>query len=146
MSMAAFRVVLGEGEGPYGYQGAVRHRRYRDPMMPACSFRAHLWSGASAVALPLLLAAGSVAATSYHVSQRDRAFSLKAIAIAVGGVIHFDNNDDFIHQIYIDSPDFKFDSRESYPGNSIDVTFPKRGTYVVQCHIHPKMSLEVTVE
>jgi plastocyanin len=115
-------------------------------MIPARSFRVRLWSCAMTVALPLMLAAGAVAATSYHVSQRDRAFNLKGIAVALGDVIHFDNNDDFIHQIYIESPDFKFDSAESYPGNSIDVTFTKRGTYFVRCHIHPKMSLEVTVE
>jgi plastocyanin len=115
-------------------------------MMPAYSFRVRLWSGATSVVIPILLAAGALAATSYHVSQRDRAFSLKAITVALGDVIHFDNNDDFIHQIYIESPDFNFDSKESYPGNSIDVTFAKRGTYFVRCHIHPKMSLEVTVE
>ena len=107
--------------------------------------RTRLWPGAAAVAVPLLLHAGALAATGYHVSQRDRAFSLKAITVAVGDIIHFDNNDDFIHQIYIESPDFNFDSKESYPGNSIDVTFTKRGTFVVLCHIHPKMSLEVTV-
>jgi plastocyanin len=115
-------------------------------MIQSYSFRARLWPGASTIALPLLLAVGAMAASSYHVSQRDRAFSLKAITVALGGVVHFDNNDDFIHQIYIDSPDFKFDSEESYPGNSIDVTFTKRGTFFVHCHIHPKMSLEVTVE
>jgi cytochrome c peroxidase len=115
-------------------------------MIPVRSLRVRLWFGATTAALPLLLAAGAVAAASYHVSQRDRAFSLKAITVALGDVIHFDNNDDFIHQIYIGSPDFNFDSAESYPGNSIDVTFTKRGTFFVYCHIHPKMSLEVTVE
>jgi plastocyanin len=105
-----------------------------------------LWSGALAAALPVLLSAGALAAAGYHVSQRDRAFNLKEITVALGDVVHFDNNDDFIHQIYIDSPDFTFDSEESYPGNSIDVTFTKRGTFFVHCHIHPKMSLEVTVK
>jgi plastocyanin len=115
-------------------------------MNPRRASRVGLWSGATAAALPLLLATGVLAAASYHVAQRDRSFSLKAITVALGDVIHFDNSDDFIHQIYIESPDFKFDSEESYPGNSIDVTFTKRGTYVVHCHIHPKMSLEVTVD
>jgi plastocyanin len=105
-----------------------------------------LLSGAVAGASSVLLAAGAVAAASYHVSQRDRSFNLREIAVEAGDAIHFDNNDEFIHQIYIAAPDFNFDSEESYPGDSIDVTFAKRGTYVVHCHIHPKMSLEVTVK
>jgi len=104
-----------------------------------------LISGVAGVAM-LLLAAGAVAAADYRVAQRDRAFSLKQITVALGDVIHFDNDDDFIHQIYIDSPNFSFDSRETYPGGSIDVTFTQRGTYLVRCHIHPKMSLEVNVK
>jgi plastocyanin len=94
----------------------------------------------------IILAAGAGAAIAFHVSQRDRAFDLKEITVAVGDIIHFDNEDEFIHQIYIDAPDFSFDSGESYPGDSIDVTFTKRGTYMVRCHIHPKMLLKVTVK
>ena len=101
-------------------------------------------AGIAGIVLALLVAVAS-AATGIHVLQRNRTFNFQEIAVAAGDVVHFDNDDDFIHQLYIDSPDFSFDSREIYPGHSIDVIFTKRGSYVVRCHIHPQMSLEVTV-
>ena len=104
-----------------------------------------LTSAAFAGAL-LMLATAALAAASYRVSQRDRAFNRTELTVAVGDVVHFDNNDEFIHQIYIESPDFAFDSAESYPGNTIDVAFTKPGVFFVHCHIHPKMSLHVTVK
>ena len=58
----------------------------------------------------------------------------------------FNNEDDFIHQIYIQSPQLNFDSDEQPPGQIITVKFPSAGTYEVHCHIHPKMYLKVDVK
>jgi plastocyanin len=80
------------------------------------------------------------------VSQHNRSFSTSSLAIRVGTTIRFSNEDDFGHQIYIDSPSFSFDSDESYPGDHVDVTFPATGTFEVRCHIHPRMHLSVQVE
>lgn len=80
-----------------------------------------------------------------RVSQRDRAFNLKTVAVSTGDVVQFTNDDEFIHQVYVDSRDFKFDSAESEPGDVINLKFTVPGTFVVQCHIHPKMMLVVTV-
>jgi plastocyanin len=125
--------------------------RHRGPMMRPNSLEAapagrRSWSLAAAGVVATIAATGSFAAVAYHVTQRDRAFGQKEITVAIGDVIQFDNEDEFIHQIYIDGPNFSFDSEESYPGNSIDVTFTKGGTYFVRCHIHPKMALEVIVK
>ena len=95
-----------------------------------------------------LLALGEVAiaAQSYRISQKGRAFNLKEITIAIGDTVLFGNDDDFIHQIYVKSDNFNVDTAESYPGNSMPVVFTKRGTFEVHCHIHPKMGLVVTVK
>jgi len=105
-----------------------------------------LLRGALVAAALLALAAGTRAAAGYRISQHERAFNRAALAIAIGDVVHFDNNDEFIHQIYIQSPDFNFDSAESYPGDTIDVAFTRQGSFEVRCHIHPKMLLQVTVK
>jgi plastocyanin len=92
------------------------------------------------------LAEVAIAAQSFRISQKARAFNLKEIAIALGDTVLFGNDDDFIHQIYVKSDSFNIDTAESYPGNTLPVTFTKRGTFEVHCHIHPKMGLVVTVK
>jgi plastocyanin len=102
---------------------------------------------ASLLAAALLFAATAVfAAVVYHVAQRNRAFSLSEITIGRGSSIAFSNEDEFIHQIYVDSTQMDFDSREQYPGETITVRFPETGTFPVRCHIHPKMLLLVHVK
>ena len=102
---------------------------------------------ASLLAAALLLGATSVfAAAVYHVAQRHRAFSVGEITIRRGDSIAFDNEDEFIHQIYVDSNLMDVDSREQYPGQIISVQFSKGGTFAVRCHIHPKMLLIVHVK
>lgn len=77
--------------------------------------------------------------------QKDRHFSPSEITINQGDSLTFTNDDDFIHQIYVKSPDFGFDSAERYPGQLITETFTRQGTFDVRCHIHPKMLLVVHV-
>ncbi|MDB5409422.1 MAG: hypothetical protein JWL84_4334 [Rhodospirillales bacterium] len=87
------------------------------------------------------------AATESHiVVQRNRAFSLRDVVLKTGDTIRFSNEDEFLHQIYIASPAFTFDSAEQPPGQVIDVTFSASGMFEVQCHIHPKMHLNVTAQ
>ncbi|WP_439817561.1 cupredoxin domain-containing protein [Zavarzinia sp. CC-PAN008] len=93
-----------------------------------------------------LLAAGAMAATVVHITQKGRAFDQKAVTIAVGDTLAFSNNDEFIHQIFVGGDSFVYDSAEQVPGQTIQVTFPSPGRYVVNCHIHPKMRLDVTVQ
>lgn len=112
--------------------------------LAAMSTRALVIAGAGSLALGL--ATVCFARDIHQVSQKGRAFNMKDITIAAGDMVQFLNDDEFIHQIFIQSPTFKFDSAESEPGHRIDVTFPSAGTYQVRCHIHPKMLLAVTVK
>jgi plastocyanin len=102
--------------------------------------------GALAAAAFAAFVAVAAGGADYRISQHDRVFMRSEIGVLVGDIIHFDNNDDIIHQIFVASPDFHFDSAESDPGDTIDVTFSKPGIFYVRCHIHPKMSLRVTVK
>jgi plastocyanin len=94
----------------------------------------------------LLLATVAFAAALHKVIQKGRAFSVSEITIARGDRIEFDNEDEFIHQIYVDSPEINYDSAEQPPGQMIYITFDRAGTFPVRCHIHPKMLLTVHVQ
>lgn len=107
-----------------------RSRRYRPALVAALA----------------LAASTAFAATIHTVAQKGRNFAVEEIAIAPGDTIRFTNEDEFLHQIYVDSKDLVFDSAEQRPGQTIDVNFPQRGVFAVRCHIHPKMLLRVRVE
>src|SRR5947199_211671 len=64
------------------------------------------------IAIIGLVALGEVAiaAQSYRISQKGRAFNLKEITIALGDTVLFGNDDDFIHQIYVKSDSFNIDT------------------------------------
>ena len=100
--------------------------------------------------LPLLtmvsLAAGAQAQaqdSSHTVSQKGRAFRPADVTIARNEALTFTNEDSFIHQIYVDG---LFDSEEKGPGEVLNETFPRAGTFLVRCHIHPTMRLIVHVK
>jgi plastocyanin len=98
-----------------------------------------------ALALLVLASASAFAASVYRVAQKGRSFSLPEVTIAQGDTVQFTNDDEFLHQIYVDSTTISFDSAEQPPGQTIEVKFPVRGTFPVRCHIHPKMLLTVQV-
>ena len=99
-----------------------------------------------AAAAFLFLATVAFAAAVHKVIQKGRAFSVSEITIARGDRVEFDNEDEFIHQIYVNSTEMNFDSAEQPPGQVIDITFDRAGTFPVRCHIHPKMLLTVHVQ
>ena len=101
---------------------------------------------AELVAGALLLCAASAFAASVHVAQKHRSFSQSVITIQRGDTIAFSNDDEFLHQIYVDSKAMSFDSAEQPPGQTINVPFSQSGTFQVRCHIHPKMLLTVHVK
>jgi plastocyanin len=80
------------------------------------------------------------------VTQNERAFHPTEITIAHGTTLNVENKDEFIHQIYVDSPNFNYDSEEQSPGQTLHIAFPQAGTFPVRCHIHPKMLLTVHVK
>ncbi|WP_428485229.1 cupredoxin domain-containing protein [Rhodopila sp.] len=86
-----------------------------------------------------IAAAGGVA----MVSQKSRAFSVSHLQIAHGDTVRFNNEDTFLHQIYVHSPSLNYESDEQEPGTSVEIRFPSAGTFEVRCQIHPKMLLVV---
>ena len=101
------------------------------------------------LALPLFALGGAAlvaAADSPTISQFNRQFSPAQIHIERGTLVHFINDDNVTHHVFIDSPDMQFDSGEQPVGKTIDVTFAKPGAFTVLCAIHPTMRLKVTVE
>jgi plastocyanin len=98
------------------------------------------------LALLVLATAPAFAADEAHtIMQKGRAFRPAEISINRGESLTFTNNDEFIHQIYVQGPGFSFDSDERNPGENITETFTASGTFEVRCHIHPKMKLAVHV-
>ena len=97
-------------------------------------------------ALLVGLAVPALAAPGIEVIQTDRHFSIATIKVALGTTIHFLNQDEFVHHIGVETQAFAFDSGEQPPGQPVQVSFNKRGTFDVHCAIHPKMHLTVEVQ
>lgn len=82
-------------------------------------------------------------ADTLDVSQKGRKFLPDTISIKVGDVVRIRNDDEFLHHIYVTSPDFNFDSEEEPPGHTVEIKFTHAGDFDVLCRIHPKMRLSV---
>jgi len=95
------------------------------------------------LSLLLLVPVAAIAQDARTIIQKGRRFSVPEITIHRGESLTFTNNDDFIHQMYVDG---LFDSEERLPGQNLTEDFPRAGTFEVRCHIHPKMKLLVRVD
>jgi cytochrome c peroxidase len=100
--------------------------------------------------VPAKIAAGKrgptgTAARVSTVSQDDKMFHPGRVAIKRGERLWFVNNDTRTHNIRISDPGLDFDSGAQEPGETVDITFPKAGSFLVYCGIHPKMELYVDV-
>jgi plastocyanin len=94
----------------------------------------------------LVLPLAGVSPQSTTIIQKHRAFTIESITIGRGQTLVFSNEDGFSHQVYVETPQFTFESDEQEPGTTVPVTFPVSGHFVVHCHIHPKMHLDVDVQ
>ena len=93
--------------------------------------------------LLLLPAAATAAEGDRVISQKGRVFRPGEVTISRNESLTFTNEDSFIHQIYVNG---LFDSEEKGPGEVINESFPRTGTFQVRCHIHPTMRLIVHVK
>jgi plastocyanin len=103
------------------------------------------WGLVLAALLLGLVAELAAAAAVHRIAQKNRAFAVPEVTIGAGDTVLFTNEDEFLHQIYVASGGMTFDSAEQPPGQTIEVNFPRAGTFTVRCHIHPKMLLTVHV-
>ncbi len=93
-----------------------------------------------------LLPLAGMAADTPTVVQQHRAFSTANVTLAKDTTLRFSNQDDFAHEVYVESPAFTFESDEQEPGQIVGIAFTARGHFTVHCHIHPKMHLDVDVQ
>jgi cytochrome c peroxidase len=101
-------------------------------------------------ALPEKVVAGKngPAAPAAHVStvsQDDKAFHPRHVALKRGQRLWIVNNDTRTHNIRIFNPALDFDSGAQEPGETVQIAFPRAGSFLVFCGIHPKMELYVDV-
>lgn len=92
------------------------------------------------------LAAFSAFAADHTVSQSGKAFEPSVLTIKAGDTITFVNNDFYDHNMYSDTAGSTFNLGIQAPGETSKVTLKTSGTVVVECKIHPKMKLTVTVQ
>lgn len=69
-------------------------------------------------------------------------YTVPALKIKTGDVIHFNNVDSVKHNVMLEDH-FNFIQE---PGSRESYQFQKAGEYDVRCAIHPKMKIKVTVE
>jgi cytochrome c peroxidase len=87
-------------------------------------------------------------AADKSIVQAGQAFSETDITVSSGTHVKFLNQDDVKHNILVQTGDDDDDAKDmgiQAPGQTIDVPFDKAGKYLVRCHIHPSMKLNVTV-
>jgi cytochrome c peroxidase len=79
------------------------------------------------------------------VSQDDKTFHPGRVVLRRGERLWIVNNDTRTHNIRISDAALDFDSGAQEPGETVDIAFPKTGSFLVYCGIHPKMELYVDV-
>jgi plastocyanin len=99
-----------------------------------------------AIATVMVAAQVAGASADHKINQQNKAFSIKEIAVAAGDSITFMNADEVTHNVYSATPGLEFELRTQAPGKSDTVKFDKKGSLVVECAIHPKMKVQVTVK
>ena len=91
------------------------------------------------------LAAGAALAATQSIHQKGRKFSSALVSLKVGDALSFVNDDTVPHNIYSTSEGNEFDLGSQRPGTVTDVTFTTAGEVEVNCAIHPRMKMQVSV-
>ena len=97
------------------------------------------------IAMVLGLATGAAIGAEFEVRQADRLFAPARIAVAKGSVVHFANDEKFVHHAFVDTAKFAADTGDIPPGETRDIVFTQSGIFTIRCAIHPQMKLVVEV-
>jgi plastocyanin len=89
---------------------------------------------------------GHAEAPAQSIAQRDERFNPNRVVLKRGQSLQVTNEDRFVHHVFVEAPDMKYDSGEQRPGRVLTIPFEKPGEFVLECAIHLKMKLRVTVE
>lgn len=96
--------------------------------------------------MALALSWNAALAADAVVIQKGLAFQPAQITVKPGDNVVFVNQDGFGHNVYSESAGGAFDIGLQQPNQRTSVPFRRDGTFEVQCRIHPKMKLKVTVQ
>jgi plastocyanin len=91
------------------------------------------------------LFAGAAIGAELQVRQSEKSFMPERLVIAKGSVVHFANDEKFVHHAFVDTPRFAADTGDIPPGEIRDIVFTEIGTFTVRCAIHPQMRMIVEV-
>ena len=81
------------------------------------------------------------------ISQKGRRFGPSDVYVKINEDLYIQNDDgNLVHDAYVDSPDFSYESGDINPGSAAVIAFPKEGDFMVLCGIHPVMKLAVHVQ
>ena len=107
----------------------------------------HRLAGGAALLAGAALGVPAVKAAETVIHQHNLHFSVSEIAIHVGDVLTFANDDQVIHNIGVrgGDEDETQDLGLQKPHVSVSHRFTQPGAFVVVCSIHPRMRLKVSV-
>jgi len=94
----------------------------------------------------LAAAASLVHADEITVGQANKTFTPDTASAKVGDKVTFKNDDSVAHNVQVTNGDNKDNLGLLKPGESKSVDLTQPGTYDVQCLIHPKMKMTITVQ
>jgi len=85
------------------------------------------------------------AAGRFVMDQKNKRFLPHVLAIPVGSVVDFPNNDPIFHNAFSNFAGQPFDTGLYPPGSSQKITFRREGVVRVFCNIHAQMSAVIVV-
>ena len=81
----------------------------------------------------------------FTLSQKNKSFQPRVLAVPLGSTVDFPNNDTIHHNVFSLSGPQPFDLGLYRAGESRPRTFTTPGTYRVFCNIHPQMTATIVV-
>ena len=84
-------------------------------------------------------------AAQHTIGEKGKVFSKSELAIKVGDVVVFENDDNVAHNVMSNTEGNKFNLGLIKPGSATPVTFKTPGDVKIICAIHPSMKLTIKV-
>ncbi|MFD1628078.1 cupredoxin domain-containing protein [Azospirillum griseum] len=94
----------------------------------------------------LALWVGTAWAAEVVVEQQNKAFTPPSVTAQVGDTLTFTNGDLYTHNMFSGTLGHEFNLGGQNPGEKKSIRLTKAGTFEVECQIHPRMHLTVTVK
>lgn len=97
-------------------------------------------------AVALAMTVGTAMAADIIVEQQNKAFTPTSVTAHVGDTLTFTNGDLYTHNMFSATLGQEFNLGGQSPGETKAIKLTKAGTLEVECQIHPRMHLTVTVK